>query len=387
MKKKLILGVSALALLASPLIGVYLHAQESGDTSSLSPVMRKNFISLIELEKLAADSKQFDDPKNYKKIAAALATLEQSTKHITKILSQQQKSGLVSIAEIYDDYVGDMAKRFKDGHKGYVRHKVGTVSQLCLSCHTGVATSKQFQDETKSVEAISLTPYQRVHYYAATRQFDLALASMDQIFNQKELGLGELREFTQAVKTALSVVVRVKQSPATGLEVIAKALKKPGVPEFITRDFKQWQKDLKAWKKEKPPSKPTIKDLIASARQLIESAQKIQEYPTDHSTDVRYLRASNALQQALQLIPNPKQQAEAFYLLGRAYASLRDNLLWNLDQYYYEACIKRLPHSSMAQKCYKTLSSEIFFGYTGSAGTLIPAEEIQRLDRLQKMVN
>ncbi len=120
-------------------------AEETKQTAELSPIMRKNFLSLVELQKLASNPKEFDDPKNYQKIAAALKNLEQGSKHIPVVLKKSGKTGLAPIGEIYAEYVRDMAKSFEKGHKNYVRHKVGTVSQLCLSCHTGMATSKQFQ--------------------------------------------------------------------------------------------------------------------------------------------------------------------------------------------------------------------------------------------------
>ncbi len=182
------------------------------------------------------------------------------------------------------------------------------------------------------------------------------------------------------------MAIRVQESPDAALKIVDKAIKKPGLPEFITNDFKQWQQGLKAWQQDKRSPGTSAAELIATAKGLIEVAQKKQEYPTDHSQDVLYLRASNYLQQALKAKPSFEEKAKIFYLLGRTYGTLRDALLWNLDQYYYEACIKSLPHSKQAEKCYKTLSSEIFFGYTGSAGTLIPADELDRLDRLQKLV-
>ncbi len=382
MPQKVLFGFISIALLITTSVG----AAESTE-KNLNVTMRKNFVSLIQLQKLASDSKQFKDPKNKEVIASALKELDAGSGHVVGGLKQQGKTGLKAIGEIYADYVKDMADRFDSGRINYVRNRVATVSQLCLSCHTGQTAAKQFRDAGNEVETISLTPYQKVHFYAATRQFDQTLKSLDAILNKTSLPFGELREFTQAVKTGLSVAVRVKQDAVAGIKIIQKALVKPGVPEFVIKDFKAWQLDLQAWQQEKTSPGATAKQLIATAKGLIKQAQEKQDFPTDHVADVLYLRATNYLNQALQKNASFEEQAEAFYQLGRAYGTLRDALLWNLDQYYYEACIKTLPHSELSNECYRTLSNEIFFGYTGSAGTTIPPKELERLRRLRKVAD
>lgn len=360
-------------------------AEKPAEAPPLSSVMQKNYLTLLRLQQFALRPEQFANVDNIKQIQVYLETLAETSGHVKKLIKDRKQEGLAPIADIYVAYVEDMPKRFKQGHREYVRQKVSTVSQLCMSCHTGVAGRQAMVDEQNSIAKLKLDPAERVHMYAATRQFDQAVDALDALLKEGVPDNYQLYPFTQAIKSTLSVSVRAQEDPAKSLQVVDKILAMPNLPDFLQRDFKQWKSDLKSWQQEKPSGKMTAAQQILRAKQLIDSARELQEYPTDHIADIRYLRASNQLQQALQLSPSSKQKAEAFYLLGLCYETMRDPLLWNLGQYYYEACIRTLPHSAQARSCFHNLSSDVYFGYTGSAGTKIPSDEIKRLNNLQRL--
>lgn len=362
-------------------------AEEAAPQPPLSSVMQKNYLTLIRLQQLALRPEQFANVDNMKQIQTYLETLAQTSTHVKKLIQERKQEGLAPIADIYVAYVQDLPKRYEEGHREYVRQKVGTVSQLCMSCHTGVA-SKQVQiDSEDSIAKMKLSPAERVQMYAATRQFDKAINALDALLKQGVPENYDLYPFTQAIKATLSVSVRAEESPTKSLQIVNKVLALPKLPDFLKRDFNQWKADLEAWQAEKPSGKMTASQQITRAKQLIDSARELQEYPTDHIADIRYLRASNLLQQAIQQKPSAKQKAEAFYLLGICYETMRDPLLWNLDQYYYEACIHTLPHSSQSRSCFHNLSSDVYFGYTGSAGTKIPPDEVKRLNDLRRLTD
>ncbi len=361
-------------------------ASNDAPSSLLFPAMRKNFFSLMELQKLSLNPEQFKSKANHEKVAASIKELNQNTTHIKKILKNHGKNGLHPIAEIYADYVQDMSAQFETGNKEYVRRKVPAMTHLCLSCHTGISTKKQFQEAGSQIKTLALNDYEKVALYAATRQFDAAIAQLEKILAPTPLKPGELRKLTQAVKTGMSLAVRVKQDPHTALKLLNLALAKPGLPNFIKEDFIHWKTDLSHWTKQPNQKDLSAQTLLASAKKIIDQAQAAQEYPTDHKADMLYLRASGLLQHTFTKQASFQEKADAFYYLGLCYNALRDPLLWSLDQSYFEACIKNLPHSKRAKECFKALSSEIFFGYTGSSGTHIPPDELARIERMRKLI-
>ena len=86
----------------------------------------------------------------------------------------------------------------------------------------------------------------------------------------------------------------------------------------------------------------------------------------------------------LKLLSQPADQARALYLLGRAYEVLDDLGSWNLHESYYEACLLKDPRGQFARTCYDRLEASLYMGFSGSAGTHLPAEERDRLQRLKQ---
>ena len=86
------------------------------------------------------------------------------------------------------------------------------------------------------------------------------------------------------------------------------------------------------------------------------------------------------------LLENPKTtlKTEILYWFG-----LLENTspsIYSLGDLYLVDCIKMSPKSKYAKKCYDSYSKSITFGFSGSAGTHIPADIQLELDELQKLI-
>ncbi|NDD04385.1 MAG: hypothetical protein EB078_05730, partial [Proteobacteria bacterium] len=148
----------------------------------------------------------------------------------------------------------------------------------------------------------------------------------------------------------------------------------------------QWKKDAQHWLEDGDAKKKmSPEELIQKAQKLIERASSLQTFPADENGDISYLRASNYLHAALDDNPGSKLRVEALYLLGVAYSALQDPTVWDLDRLYFESCIREAPQTDLAKKCYRRYSDKIYMGYTGSAGTFIPEDEVKRLEELRKL--
>jgi hypothetical protein len=105
----------------------------------------------------------------------------------------------------------------------------------------------------------------------------------------------------------------------------------------------------------------------------------------DHSADVLYLRVSLAAHELLSRFGEGKHTSETLLLLGNAYDLLDDYLMSPLPEMYYETCIRRSPHSAVAEQCYQRYEAGVYFGYTGSSGTSIPEDIASVMNELKEL--
>ncbi|MGZ3722919.1 MAG: hypothetical protein ACXVA9_08325 [Bdellovibrionales bacterium] len=162
-----------------------------------------------------------------------------------------------------------------------------------------------------------------------------------------------------------------------------KILDRRDAPRAVATQAEAWRDSLKKWKKEKVHVVKKPKDLFEQVENRFKNAEKLQQYEKDHSGDVEYLRATAMLHEDLKILKKPDDQANALYLLGRAYEVLDELGSWNLHETYYEACVEKAPKAEVAKRCYSRLEASLYMGYSGSSGTHLPAEERERLKRLK----
>jgi len=347
--------------------------------------MQQMFTSLLNLQPFLASPEKFRNPKNAEIIRKDLKQLA-TFKHVFPKNMQAEEPGVFAISRMFHETIKDAEERFRTGNYDYSRHRLRTVTAFCFNCHSRVASEQNFQDLQKRVESSQLTPFEKADVLAATRQFDKALKSYTDILAGVPNSHLSLVEYTRSLRRALSITVRVKQNPKETLELIDGVAKRKDLPEFIIRLAQQWRKDAQFWMDEKESKKKlSPEELIAKAQKLIERAEKLQSFPADENGDISYLRASNCLHEALDESPLSQSRGEALYLLGVSYAALQDPTVWDLDRLYFESCIRELPHTDLAKKCYHRYSEKIYMGYTGSAGTFIPEDEQKRLEDLRKL--
>src|SRR6185437_5128722 len=126
-------------------------------------------------------------------------------------------------------------------------------------------------------------------------------------------------------------------------------------------------------------------DWYGEAQRLYQAALTATKYYHDRSSDILYLRFSLAAHELLTRFPNGKHTGDALLLAGTAYELLDDWLISPLPGLYFEACVRKMPHSEIAHQCYVRLEEGIYFGYTGSAGTDVPEDVRKTLRELRRL--
>lgn len=351
----------------------------------LIPMMRQNFETVLDLQEYAASPGPLRDPKNYDEIVKLIDRLA-GIAHVIPQVMGTQRPGLTAIATIYSEYLADLKSGLKTGNPIYLRNQIRTAAGFCFECHTSGTDREGFEDPGKRVEALKLRPFQKAEFLTATRQFDKALAIYKELLSREPTNAATSTELAHAVRNALILAVRVKQDPKLAQEILDRVEARKDLSGFFRGQLGAWKKDVSEWKTERPlgAEVPAV-SWLEKARRLVDRARKLQAYPADHAGDVSYLRAIASTHQALARKADDALRAEAFQILGAAHAVLEDPLLWNLDEYYLEACIKAAPHTPTARSCFDRWMQETTFGYTGSAGTNLPGEEGQKLEALRQL--
>ncbi len=378
------LNISLWTAVLATLLGWGLKAVAE-ERPEVDPAMRKFFTAMLNLQPFAQSEERFSDPANRDVIQQDLNTLA-GLKHVFPKKMTKEEPGIAAIAGIYADSIQDIAERFKSGKLEYVRHRIRTLPEFCLSCHTRVQTDRDFLDVEDRVDQFQGTSFQRAELLAATRQFDKAIAAFTAILDGKPKDEMGFLEYTRALRHFLYLTVRVKADPELTYRTLDHLSGRKDLPEYDQRLIAGYLKDAEFWRKH-PIATSGIggEALVKHAKELVERANSLQLFSTDESADISYLRATSYLHQALNLDPTAKYRGEALYLLGITYHDLEEPVLWQIDTMYLEACVQENPHTPIARSCYGKYASILYFGYTGSAGTDIPADELKKLGGLRTL--
>ena len=250
----------------------------------------------------------------------------------------------------------------------------------CIGCHTRSSQGPAFAISPLQKGLDALSSSDRLTVFAATRQYEAALKEYTNVLKDSNRDPVQIE---RATRLALAVSVRAKQNPADALKVLDQASHSPGLPSSTEERVKAWRSSVVSWMGEK--ARPANETKLSAAQALIAKAEKKKSFAADTSADIEYLRATMLLHDFLKDNPAASDRAEAEYSIGQAYSVLRDLGFWDLHEIYYEACVRDLPHSKRAESCFEKLHDSTVEGFTGSAGTYVPARVSQRLNELKEM--
>lgn len=258
------------------------------------------------------------------------------------------------------------------------------VVATCIGCHTRSDLGAP-KPRTSLPAPKNLEPWLRADVLLATRRFTDARATykevvFDEGFAQKEPTLWE-----RAVKRALVVEVRTARDPKRALELVERVLNTPA-GEPLWADAAEWQRDLKAWAKEAPPTDDTH-ELYRLANRLMDEASLKQRPPGDSGSDIVYLRATAHLHQLLARSLDGPMRAQAVAWLAVAYEALRDVDVWSLFLLYNEACIEAAPRSALAQECFERWERNTLIEETGNGGAPLPSDKSERRKHLKSLAS
>jgi hypothetical protein len=269
------------------------------------------------------------------------------------------------------------------GDVDYGKQLLGMTASHCIACHTRHERGPDLQDFELDPRVEALSRIERAELFAATRRFDRALEVYRAILAGD--AAAHWLDWERALHDALTIAIRVKQSPDLAAGIVRLVLAQPAAPLFMKQNAQRWSESISRWKTEPAPARATERELQLEMRRLIDEARASQKYPADRGADILFLRASAAAHNLLQRSLEGEQAAEAIHVLGIAYDVLNDPPLWPMHEIYYEACIRQAPHTPIAGDCFRRYEETVYVGYSGSGGTFIPEDVRATLVQLRRL--
>lgn len=368
-------------LIQCVLVTVALGAADGGVPSDAKTTMRDAFGALVRLQGAAATPASLHDPARRAELSADLGRLA-NLPHAFPRDATAQEPATAALGSLFGRYAAETQRRFDAHELDAVGPRVRTLMSLCFTCHSRERAGADFTDAAARIDALGLTGLERATVLASTRQFDAALVEYRKVLDAP---LTDAAAYSRALQEALTLVVRVKDDPQATAALLDEVGARTDLPLFIKRSLPAWKRDTAAWKAEKfdaRAAKP--KALFAKAQALVLKANGAA-LSADDRKDVLWLRASGYLNLALAKDPAFRSRGEALFLLGTCAAGLRSPLWWDVDALFYEACVRENPKTPLSRRCFARLSERVTLGFTGSAGTFIPDDELARLAELEAL--
>lgn len=355
------------------------------DSASWPAKMQAMAKDLENLMPFVFSRQEFSDSKNKRQVERLIASYSIHAhvipEHVGEALMGEDPLVGYSLERLREK-TNRAGEAFRDGHIEFSRGLLKETMGMCFSCHTTTQLGPQENFGIGRLDGqFRIFPSERAEYYVATRQYDLAIDTLESVLQKPGSFYENAHEQMAAMKKYLSIMTRVKNDPGRAARTVRDFLDRDKVPHFLSADGQAWIRSLESWRREGEISR----NHVARASAIIEQGKRAQSAGGFQAGYVDFLRATHILHEALRSTDSDSQKARIYNMLGESYDVLVDLGVWDLPEVYYEACIRTLPRTSLAKDCYRNFEKAIVIGFSGSAGIFIPADERRRLAELKEL--
>lgn len=343
-------------------------------------VMREIFNGIRVALPASADPDAFASPEHREEIEAALQILSRNAalleKHSSKYDRQMRFLARSISRDASDAYRSFVDRRFD--HSAYVLRQI---AENCVVCHTRLpdledsAVAAGFVDED---EMEALSPESRATLQIATRRFDEALTTLDELLADPDthpaVMLGPLTDY-------LVVSIRVKGDFDRPTAMLERFVERDDLWPSLKQDVQGWLAELPELRGrlDAPPS-------VASARALVERADAADVEGDGQSGLLDYVVASAILERFIDghRTEDP-QLGEAFFWLGTLEARIGRNYWVTPAPFLLEEAVRLAPGAPFAAESIAILERELRAAYEGSDIEELPEEDLRRLEELRAL--
>ncbi len=337
--------------------------------------------SISKLLPLAVSSNKFYDKKNNKVIKAELKRMVDVAKRIQKSKHAAKDDPIISFtAKKFSQDLSYSYEQYKIGNLDFAQSNIRNATNFCMGCHTRNDKGQQF-DWQLGADLKLLNKIDRAQYFTAIRDFDNALAEYKSILTSGYRKKINSHEWMLSAKRSMAIAVRVKNDPKIASSVVDSILKTKSITPSQTQTLLQWKKAINEWKGDKLVKGNEQK----KARELLRKGRQATPLPQSSDGLVYFLRSSAILHNLMEGSLSKERKAQSLYTSGLVAENLRDINMWTLHEAYYESCIRKIPRTPLAKKCYLRYESVVMANYVNTGKGQVPVHVRHHLDDLRKI--
>lgn len=307
-----------------------------------------------------------------------------SAKHVEYF----QRPGFRPSLDTINQHLVGTISAVKSNNIIFAQKRLKAMSAICISCHSQLsesATANNFGSAVLKAKRESFeSDYNYGNYLFLIRHFSESQKYFEAAIEASLQKSAENEELFSSLRRLMSIHTKIEFSQKTANLFIDKYLSDKRLSPIAKSILSTWKSSLKKWDKFDPKKISAIESFIKKELAPLESAKSAAASAGEN--DITLLVASGVLSKHLNDYPKTKLAPEILYWLSIAERRLSNTYFFSLSDLYLKDCIQLYPKSHYAKKCYKEYAENIEFGYSGSSGTDIPADEKQELERLKKLV-
>jgi tetratricopeptide (TPR) repeat protein len=362
---------------------LFLGAEARGDEpySDTKAIMAEIVEAMRVILPLSLDGARFSDPANRAVVDAALGSLATTAENLESHGASQELGFAHLSGSLARDSL-DIQERFAEGRVDEAQFLLRHLTETCVACHSRLPDDRKHSlgKRLTQEKAIAALPREeRVQFEVATRQFDRALATYESLFADPNASIAEL-DLSGDLENYLELCLRVQGDPDHAILILERLAARKDLPSRLQPNLKVWIEALRSL--EAVPDS----NAIEQARELIKPV--LEDSQVSGSSElVRLIAASGLLQRYVaSTIDLPERVGEAYYLLGVVESRVGRSFWASQAEFFLETAIRMGPKQPYADAAFALLEEFLVSGYTGSAGTQIPPDVVERLRRLDELM-
>ena len=278
----------------------------------------------------------------------------------------------------------DAAERFHRREYVATQFVLMKLTENCVACHSRLPRGQEFdpgRDFVEDTRVESLAPEDRLRLEIATRQFDSAMGTCEQVLLSSET-VPEYIAVTGIFEDYLKLAVRVEEGPNRSISTLRAFADRPDLSGYICNLAEVWIDALMWLERDRKGDSE-----LDAARELIHEAQRLNRFPADRRGLVQLIEASSLLHGYLTPEPPDKLSvSEAYYLLGLAESHISRSYWVSETLFFLERSIRVAPKTVSAREAYDLLEAYTATAYTGSGGVTVPPDIRATLDELKRLM-
>jgi hypothetical protein len=357
-------------------------SQETG-RSETQAAMRGIFVTLTTAYKFSLDTEAFEDPANHARIQGTLEALQANAAELERHGGGLNPSFGYLRRSLARD-ANDALERFNQGQFMGSRFVISKITENCVTCHTKLPKGPDFDIGDAFLESMDIRkipPVERVNIELATRQFDAAVATYEEMFADPYMSPENLA-LMGAFEGYLRVCIGALSDPAKPVPVLEKYTARTDVSATEGEMVQGWVQALNTVDLAALEANP-----LDNSRDLVHKAEAGRRFPSDRSSVVSYVVATTILHRYIESDPaSDTDVAEAYYLMGVAESRLTRSYWISETDFLLEQSIRKAPKSPVAKQAFAFLSEYTISAHMESSAREVSPDLRANLDELRALI-